>query len=454
VATLNSSGQEHRPSPIRRVLLFLQPGIGLKRWAGLAVIGLLLLVLGLVFALSTSPGETFLRIGRTVTLSSVIPALWRGVIFAGSGGAIAGFALFRLYNAVLFGASYTTGGRGVIENLSMYRLRRGGPKIVAIGGGTGLASLLRGLKHYTEEITAVVTVADDGGSSGMLRNELGMAPPGDARQCLIALSESEPLMEEVLSYRFNSGDSLQGHSMGNLLLAALTETRGSFHNALQAAAKLLTVKGQVVPASISPVVLVAETASGHILSGESAIGLASERLTKLWVESSVCEVNPAAAAAIVEADAIVIGPGSLYTSVIPNFLVPGLAEVVRRSGSCKIFVCNVATQPGETDGMSASEHLEIFQQHAQVSATHLLLNDAHLPIDLESGQEPISAQPPAEFSGCLVLADLIDGRMPTRHDPQKLALAVIECVRKFQTDSSSLVRRLNPFSGKGSSRVS
>ena len=241
--------------------------------------------------------------------------------------------------------------------------------------------------------------------------------------------------------------------MGNLLLAALTETRGSFHDALQATAKLLAVKGQVVPASISPLVLVAETASGHILSGESAIGLARERLTRLWVESPVCEVNPAAVAAIVAADAIVIGPGSLYTSVIPNFLVPGVAEAVRRSGSCKIFVCNVATQSGETDGMSVSEHLEIFQQHAQVSATHLLLNDAHLPIDPASGQEPIPAQPPTGFSGRLVIADLIDEHMPTRHDSEKLALTIMGGVRDIQANSQSLVRRLNPFRGNGSPRV-
>ena len=453
MGTSASNDRMNGSGPLRRLLLFVQPGLGLKRWAVLAGIGLLILVLGIVSAVSVSPSDTFLRSGRAITLSNVIPAFWRGVIFAGVGGAITGFALFRLYKSVLFGASYTaTGERGVIENLSMHRLRRGGPRIVAIGGGTGLSSLLRGIKQYTEEITAVVTVADDGGSSGRLRNELGVAPPGDARQCLIALSESEPLMEEVLTYRFTSGEGLQGHNVGNLLLAALTHTRGSFHDALQATAKLLAVKGQVVPASVSPnLVLVAETVSGRLLTGETAISRAGERLERLWMEDPACEVNPAAVAAIGEADAIVIGPGSLYTSIIPNFLVPGVADAVRRSGSCKIFVCNVATQHGETDGLSAPEHLEIFRRHAQVEVTHFLLNDHPRPIVPESHQEPVFPQPPEGFSGRLMVRDLIDERMSTRHDPQKLAVAVMECVRGAQSGSLPFVRRLNPF-GNGRAR--
>ncbi len=449
MGTSASNDYRNGSGPLRRLMLVMQPGIGLKRWAGLAVIGLLMLVLGVVFAVSGSPSATFLKVGRAITLSSVLPAIWRGVLFAGLGGAIAGFALFRLYKIALFGASYTAGERGVIENLSMHRLRRGGPRIVAIGGGTGLSSLLRGLKRYTEEITAVVTVADDGGSSGRLRNELGIPPPGDARQCLIALSESEPLMEEVLTYRFDSGEGgLQGHNVGNLLLAALTRTRGSFHAALQATAKLLAVKGQVVPSSISSnLVLVAETASGQVLTGETAISRAGERLKRLWVEDPACEVNPAAVAAIGEADAIVIGPGSLYTTIIPNFLVPGLADAVRRSRGSKIFVCNVATEHGETDGMGASEHLEIFRRHAQVEVTHFLLNDHPRPIAPESHQEPVVPQPPNDFSGRLMVRDLIDERMSTRHDPQKLAEAVMECVRGAQSGPLSFLGRLNPFGG-------
>ncbi len=415
----------------RRMVLFMRPGLGIKRWVGLAVIGMATLALGVAFAISVSVSSQALEIGRTLTLANRIPDIWRGVVFALIGGALSGFAGFHLYRVILFGASYKPGTTGVIENLSTHRIRRSGPRLVAIGGGTGLAVLLRGLKQYSEEITAIVTVADDGGSSGRLRTQLGISPPGDARQCLIALSESEPLMEELLSYRFDTEGELQGHNMGNLLLAALTDIHRSFPDALQATARLLAVKGQVVPATVSSdVVLLAETASKRVVSGESAIGHAGEPLLRIWMEPPACEVNPAAVQAILEADAVIIGPGSLYTSIIPNFLVPGIRQAVQEAPAQKLFVCNVATQPGETDGLSATGHLQAFEQHAQVDVTHFLCNKSALVPPPESDQEPVVPQHPEGFAGDVVIGDWVDSSVPTRHDPDKLARAVMGVMRR------------------------
>ena len=415
----------------RWFLMLLRPGIGLKRWLALAALGITLLALGVGFALSVSLSGNILAIGRAVTLSGALPSLWRGVLFAGVGGAIFLVAGFMFYRRVAFAFAYVPGKPAILENLSRHRDRNRGPKLVVIGGGTGLSTLLRGVKAYTENITAIVTVADDGGSSGRLRAEFGIAPHGDARQCLIALSESEPLLEAVLSYRFGSDGDLHGHSMGNLLLAALTDTYGNFHDALQAMATLLSVKGRVVPATNHPdLKIMAETKSGVILEGETAIGHAGEPLTKLWIEPEDCAVNLAAVQAIVAADAIVMGPGSLYTSVVPNFLVPGIAEAARTSRAVKIFVCNVATQHGETDGLSGPAHLEAFVQHAGVQPTHFLVNTTMVPIPQDSHQTAIAAERPTGFAGEMVMEDLVDAAMPTRHDPEKLANVLMSIARR------------------------
>jgi uncharacterized cofD-like protein len=415
----------------RWFLMLLRPGIGLKRWLALAALGLTILGLGASFGLSFSLSGNILAIGRAITFSDILPNIWRGVIFIGVGSAIFLVAGFMFYRRVAFAFSYVPGNPAILQNLSRHLDRSRGPKLVVIGGGTGLSTLLRGVKHYTEDITAIVTVADDGGSSGRLRSEIGISPPGDARQCLIALSESEPLMEQVLSYRFVSDGELHGHSLGNLLLAALTDTYGNFHEALQVMAKLLAVKGRVVPATNYPdLKIMAETKNGETLDGESAIGHAGQPLTKLWIEPEGCEVNPAAAQAILDADAIVIGPGSLYTSVLPNFLVPGIAEATRASTAMKIFVCNVATQHGETDKLSGPEHLGIFVLHSGVQPTHFLVNNNALPIPKDSQQTAISAERPNGFAGEVVMNDLVDTAMPTRHDPEKLASVLMGIARR------------------------
>ena len=429
---MSSNGPSDRnPTLLRRIRLFLYPGIGIKRWLAVGIVGVLLVALGMAFAVSASLTSTVVEVGRTLTFGASLTGAQRGAIFATIGLVITAVSAYKLYKRVAFGARYRRGG--VIENLSSDRVRRGGPRVVAIGGGTGLSSLLRGVKEYTGNITAVVTVADDGGSSGRLREELGIPPPGDARQCLIALSESEPLMEEMLSYRFESGTSaLGGHSLGNLLLAGLADTRGSFHEALRAAATLLAVRGEVMPSSTdSDLKLAAKTASGRLLEGETAIGHAGEPIDDLWLDPADCAVYAGAVSAIEDADAIVIGPGSLYTSVLPNFLVPGLRQAVARSHALKVFVCNIATQHGETDGLSARDHLRIFERHSRVSVSHVVVNSRIVPLAPEFHQEPLSADDPiAGFDGVVIRADVVDVSFPSRHDSGKLAALINRLARQ------------------------
>ena len=306
-----------------------------------------------------------------------------------------------------------------------------GPRIVAIGGGTGVSTLLRGLKHRTGNLTAIVTVADDGGSSGRLREDLRMPPPGDARSCLVALSEAGPLMDELLDYRFNDSSDLRGHSVGNLLLAALHEKYGGFQEGLEAGALLLGVSGRVLPVSNrADLVLMAQTSSGAVLRGESQVGLASEPIQRIWLEPDGARACEAAINAIQQADLIVIGPGSLYTSILPNFLLHEIGEAVAASIAPTVLVCNVATQLHETDGFDASDHLAAFQAHSGVYVSHFLVNSKVRQVHGELHQ---TAVPPASkvdgFHGVLVSADVVNDEMPVRHDPHRLADALMNILR-------------------------
>ncbi len=427
------NGQGNRTR--RRLRVLLTPGIGLKRWFALAVLGAALVLLGVGLGLasltdlSLEVTDWTIEFGRKLTLAGVLPLFWRAVLFGGLGFLVFAVGAFELYRTLLSGATYARRGEGVIENLSVQRVRRRGPRIVAMGGGTGLSTLLRGLKHHTENLTAIVTVADDGGSSGRLRDELGISPPGDARQCLIALSDSEPELERALSYRFETGGELHGHSMGNLLLAALAHD-GDLHEALQAAARLLALKGQVVPSTrAADLVLKAETETGGVLTGESAISRAMEPIAHLWVEPRDAAPNSVAIDAIEAADAIVIGPGSLYTSILPNFLIRGIGRAVDSSAAPKIFVCNIATQVGETEGFNAADHLRVFESQAGVRITHFLANASPRLIAPEYRQDPVQPEEPLDFGGEFLARDMIDEQRSSRHDPDKLARALLPIVR-------------------------
>ncbi|WP_124728356.1 gluconeogenesis factor YvcK family protein [Staphylospora marina] len=240
---------------------------------------------------------------------------------------------------------------------------RGFPRVVCIGGGTGLSNILRGLKRLPLDITAIVTVADDGGSSGRLRADLHMPPPGDIRNVLVALADTEPLLERVLQYRFTGGEGLAGHTLGNLMLAAMTEITGDFTQAVKELSRVLAVRGRVLPASAEDVVLMAEMTDGTIVKGESRIPESGKRIRRVFLSPPEPEPLEEALEAIREADGIIIGPGSLYTSILPNLLVKDMCEAIRTSPAQKIYVCNVMTQPGETDGFTASDHIRAIDEH-------------------------------------------------------------------------------------------
>lgn len=313
------------------------------------------------------------------------------------------------------------------------------PKIVSIGGGSGQANLLRGLKHRTSKLSAVVTVADDGGSSGRLRQDMGVLPPGDVRRCILALANAEPLLERLFQYRFeeDDGDGIQGHSFGNLFIVAMSRVAGGLVEGIRETAKVLAVEGAIHPSTLEDVTLCARMASGMIVRGESAIPKAVGPISEIWLDPADPPVNQEAASAILEADIVVIGPGSLYTSVIPNLLVSGIREALRQSAATKLFVVNVATQPGETDGFDAVQHYRAACEHMGDDVVDFVLaNNNHsgsLPPDWHTSA--VVAETTGDFGTAqLALDDLVHHEDPHRHDSERLADLVIRTSRLVATN--------------------
>ncbi|MGE5605707.1 MAG: gluconeogenesis factor YvcK family protein [Bacteroidota bacterium] len=319
-----------------------------------------------------------------------------------------------------------------------YRNGKGkGPKIVVIGGGTGLGSILRGLKEITPHLTAIVTVADDGGSSGRLRREFGILPPGDIRNCLVAMADIEPLMERLFQYRFTGSSDLSGHNFGNLFLAAMTEITGDFEEAIKESSKVLAVRGQVLPATLEHVILKAELEDGRIVTGESEIPKSRVPIKRVFLEPADCKPVDEAIAAIKEAEIIILGPGSLYTSVIPNLLVGEIAGAIRSSTAIKVYVCNAMTQAGETDNYSASQHLKAIIDHAGRGLVDFALvnnetiNQEILERYSEEGAKPVRVD--LENISSLgvkpLAAQIITKNNLIRHDGPKLARIVLGIYR-------------------------
>jgi uncharacterized cofD-like protein len=286
------------------------------------------------------------------------------------------------------------------------------PKVVAIGGGTGLSVLLRGLKLYDVDITAVVTVADDGGSSGRIRSEFDMPPPGDLRNCLVALADTEPLMERLWQHRFQNGEGLAGHSFGNLFIAAMRDITGDFETAIREASRVLAIRGRVLPAAKEAIVLSALMDDGTIVTGESQIPRSGKKIRNVSIAPGNVEPLPEVVRAIESADAIVVGPGSLYTSILPNLLVPGIVEAIHRSAGKRIFICNIMTQPGETDGYTASDHIQAVYRHVGGPLfDYAFVNTGQIPEEAlaryrEKGSYPVEADIEAlERLGVRVVAD-------------------------------------------------
>lgn len=312
-----------------------------------------------------------------------------------------------------------------------------GPKVVVVGGGTGLGTILRGLKEISANLTAIVTVADDGGSSGRLRREFGILPPGDIRNCLVALADLEPLMEKLMQYRFGGESVFAGHNFGNLFLTAMTNVTGDFEQAIKASGKVLAVRGQVLPATLEHVVLKARLADGRIIAGESSIPTAQVPVERVFLDPADSKPVPEALAAILDADVILLGPGSLYTSIIPNLLVKDIAEAIRASGALKVYVCNAMTQPGETDRYSASQHVQAIIRHGGPGLIDMaIVNTGPIPETIlsrykEEGAEPVEAD--LEIIKALGISpmgiDIVHKSSVIRHDAQKLAKLVEKLAR-------------------------
>jgi uncharacterized cofD-like protein len=330
----------------------------------------------------------------------------------------------------------------VADFLYMHTRRTKGPRIVAIGGGTGLPTLLRGLKAYTSNITAVITVADDGGSSGRLRREFGLLPPGDFRNNMAALAHDEALLTQLFQYRFggqqvNGNSGLQGHAFGNLFLAALADISGGFDEALLAAGRVLAIRGNVVPSTLDQVELVAEiiereeegVMQQRRVAGESAIPKANGRIARVYLDPAAPQAYPPAVKAILQADLVVLGPGSLYTSIIPNLLVKGIGDALRTTKAPVVHVCNLATQPGETDNYSTADHVEALDRHCPDVIDYVLVNtNTRIPTDRGGGHTVFVRLewPPERLKGGqLITLDLVDESRPWRHDSEKLASAIL-----------------------------
>ncbi len=308
----------------------------------------------------------------------------------------------------------------------------GGPRVVALGGGTGLPVLLRGLKEHTNRITAIVTVMDDGGSSGRLRGELGILPPGDIRNCLVALAGAEPLMERLFQHRFSRG-SLAGHSFGNLFIGALTELLGDFQAAVRAASQVLRVNGQVLPSTLDHAQLCAVLADGGEVCGETAIAASRQPIRRVYLRPGRCRPVPEALEALAEADLVVMGPGSLYTSIMPNLLVEGMADAIRRSPARRSFVVNIMTQPGETTGFTAADHVRVVLEHVGPGVVdEVVVNSG--PIGAErlaryraQGAAPVAVdrEALAALGVEVVEADLVNRDELVRHEPAKLAAVLL-----------------------------
>jgi uncharacterized cofD-like protein len=416
-----------------RTRLWLSVGIGVKRWLVMLAVACGLFGMGLVYLLILLRRANIVPAWLYGFVSlQFLPDWWRVAVALGAGGTVAALTLWGLGTSLV--APFRRPDEYVVQ--SLYRHRQGlrGPRVVAIGGGTGMPSLLRGLKVYTHNITAIVTVADDGGSSGRLRDELGLLPPGDFRNNIAALARDEALLTQVMQYRFGRNltsdqpGQLQGHAFGNLLIAAMAGVTGSFDEALLAMDRVLAMRGRVVPSTLDAVTLVAEVeVDGRTerVVGESNIPEAGGRIRRVFLEPNA-RVYPAALKAIFQADIIVMGPGSLFTSVMPNLLVTDLAAALASTKAPKVYVCNIAMQPGETDGFNAADHASAILQHVPAGCLDIMLANSKLSVPLNP--ETRLVQPVKHPSVQTRLVDLVDDERPWRHDSDKLAKAVLKLV--------------------------
>jgi len=424
-----------------RLLKLLLPGLNIKRWLGLTLLGLVVLALGLAYL--------FVELYRNVALPDeaayltlqFVPRWLRGLIFVLAGAAVTALALIRLNLSLAAPLANWQPGESLIDRLLAYHQREHGPKIVTIGGGTGLSTMLRGLKRYSANITAIVTVADDGGSSGRLRRELGVLPPGDFRNCIVALAEAEPLMDRLFQYRFGEGSDLGGHSFGNLFIVAMSGITGNFEEAIREASRVLAVRGQILPSTLENVTLCAEVEGEVHVLGESNITAANLPIERVYLQPERPAAFPDAVRAILDADIVIVGPGSLYTSILPNLLVDGIAKALASTQALRLYVCNVATQPGETDEFRASDHVQALFKHLRGTPIDLVLannnqagaikpewNVQHVVADVERFEQ---------LGVNVELFDVVDPHNALRHSPERLAAAVAQVYERRRSNGGN-----------------
>jgi uncharacterized cofD-like protein len=417
---------------IRQEVRWLIPGVGIKRWVAMAILGTTLLGLGFAMVLldvyRTAPETWWLKAVSFLYLNFLQRDL-RVVVFAGLGLGLMIVGIWGLNRTLL--RPFMRPGKPILDAVTAHRRRDRGPRVVALGGGNGLSSLLRGLKGHTYNLTAVVTVADDGGSSGELRKSTGILPPGDIRNCLAALSEDEALLTQLFQYRFVSGSGLNGHSLGNLLITALADITGSFEEAIAESGRVLAVRGRVLPATLHDVRLLADVRQGDqetaiLVKGESQIPKAEGKVTRVWMEPDAPAAFPPAVQAILSADVIVVGPGSLYTSIIPNLLVPDLAAAMKASRALKIYICNVATQPGETDGYRAGDHIRTVEEYIGKGFFDLVVCNKSYGSQYSTQVSWVEPEPDLDQTYPVYMADLLDEVNPWRHDSKKLGQVVMD----------------------------
>lgn len=356
------------------------PGLQVKRWFALIFFGSILMVIGAMMLFNMRPifyTTEFLKDIAGLVNTGIIGAVLAGV------GAIIFFKGWQKTNFSILDLENEREKSSILEALYRRRKLNRGPKIVAIGGGTGLSMLLKGVKKITNNLTAIVTVGDDGGSSGRLREEMGVLPPGDIRNCIAALADDEDLVTKLFQYRFKTGEGLEGHSFGNLFLTALCSITGDMVSAVKESSNVLSIRGRVLPSTLDDMKLVAELEDGRIIKGESNIPEAKGKIKRLFTDPENCRPLEDVILAIKEADLIILGPGSLYTSVIPNLLIKEIVDEIALSHAKKIYVCNIMTQPGETDNYSVSDHVKAILEHAENKKIidAVLVNDS-LPSNL------------------------------------------------------------------------
>lgn len=426
---------------------WLIPGLQVKRWFALIFVGALLMTIGVLILFDLQPIFNTMQFISKIATKISTEWLAFGIVMI---GAAIFFKGWQKTNLSIMDIDEDRNNDVLLENLYKRRKLNRGPRIVAVGGGTGLSMLLSGVKNITNNLTAVVSVGDDGGSSGRLREEMGILPPGDIRHCITALADDEDLVNKLFKYRFDNGAGLEGHSFGNLFITALYDITGDMVSAVRASSRVLSIRGRVLPATLDDMKLVAEMEDGRIIHGESTIPEAHGKIKRLFTEPANCKALPDVIQAIRNAELIVLGPGSLYTSVIPNLLVKEISQEIIKSKAKKIYVCNIMTQPGETDNYKVSDHIKALIDHAGSNKIidAVLVND-YLPEKLadkyqKSGSYPVKLDiAEVKKMGIRVYAQkLIEDSKEglVRHSSNRVARALYYWFRKSQKKSSGFFK--------------